>query len=226
MSAKDAPSLAAAFASTGSFHELRGVCPHCGAISTFQNFGEMKPPRTRVGDTRVSEMHFGRCPGCESLVVGVGWAQTGTFNPPWVLWPRAIPADKSPAGLDPNFKKVYDQARNVFSLSPMASAVLARRCLQHVIRTQLAITRKTLFDEIAEAVKRDELSKPTRDALDHVRTIGNWGAHPVEDQSSTLIDVTQEEAEYTLNVLELLFNDLYVVPQRTAAMQAKIQAKK
>jgi hypothetical protein len=108
----------------------------------------------------------------------------------------------------------------------MAAAVLARRCLQRVIRAKLRITKKNLFDEIEEAVKREELSKPTRDALDHVRTIGNWAAHPVEDQASTIIDVSAEQAEYTLRVLELLFNDLYVVPEKTAAMNAKLKAKK
>jgi hypothetical protein len=95
-----------------------------------------------------------------------------------------------------------------------------------VVRTKLKIVKKTLFDEIAEAVTRPELSMPTRSALDHVRQIGNWGAHPVEDQASAIIDVTPEEAEYTLQVLEMLFHDLYVVPQQIATMQAKIQKKK
>ena len=114
----------------------------------------------------------------------------------------------------------------MFPLSPMASAVLARRCLQQVIRTKLEIKKDRLFDEIAEAVKRPELSKPTAAALDHVREIGNWGAHPAQDQASEIVEVSPEEAEYTLGVLELLFEDLYVTPARIASMEARVRAKK
>ena len=98
--------------------------------------------------------------------------------------------------------------------------------MQHVIRDKMGIKKKGLFEEIAEAINRPDLSMPTRNALDHIRTIGNWGAHPVEDQASAIIEVTPEEAEYTLQVLEMLFHDLYVVPQQIATMQAKIQKKK
>jgi hypothetical protein len=94
-----------------------------------------------------------------------------------------------------------------------------------VIREKLGIKKKTLFEEIQEAATREELAKPTRDSLDDVRRIGNWGAHPVEDQANTIIEVTGEEAEYTLEVLELLFNDLYVVPSHIQSMQAKMKAK-
>jgi hypothetical protein len=123
-------------------------------------------------------------------------------------------------------EQAYDEARAVLSASPQAAAVLARRCVQHVIRERLGITEKTLFLEIAKAVLRPEPTKPTRDALDHVRQIGNFGAHPDFDQANQLIEVTREEAEYTLEVLELLFNDLYVVPARTSLMGSRISAKK
>jgi len=112
------------------------------------------------------------------------------------------------------------------SASPMAAAVLARRCLQHVIRAKLGIEKDNLFQEISEAATREELSMPTRKALDHVRHFGNWGAHPVQDQASQIIEVTPEEAEYTLQVLELLFEDLYVKPLKIATMAAKIEDKK
>ncbi|MCA8936471.1 MAG: DUF4145 domain-containing protein [Planctomycetes bacterium] len=109
----------------------------------------------------------------------------------------------------------------------MATAVLARRCIQHVIRVRLNITGRTLFGEILEAVKRPELTIATRDALDHVRQIGNWGAHPIKeaDESETIIEVTEEDAAYTLDVVELLFNDLYVVPARVARMQNRIKGE-
>jgi hypothetical protein len=180
------------------------------------------------GGIKAAVAVLGRCPGCEELLVGVKFAgeELPELLNSKLLWPRNILPDLSPTGLDAHFKSIYDQARSVLDISPMASAVLTRRCLQHVVREKLGIRKKTLFEETAEAVNRQELSMPTRSALDHVRTIGNWAAHPVEDQASTIIDVTQEEAEYTLEVLEMLFHDLYVVPQQIATMQGKIQKKK
>jgi hypothetical protein len=159
------------------------------------------------------------------MLIGIRYFQ-GTEYLSRLIWPRSVPPDRSPLGMEPHFQSIYDQARNVLDMSPMAAAVLARRCLQHVIRKKLGITKRNLFEEIAEAVTRPDLSMPTRSALDHVREIGNWSAHPVEDQGAAIIDVTQEEAEYTLGVLEMLFHDLYVIPQQIATMQAKIQKKK
>ena len=95
-----------------------------------------------------------------------------------------------------------------------------------MIRTKLKIKRNRLFDEIAEALRSDELSKNTRDSLDHIRTIGNWAAHPETDQANAIIEVTSEEASYTLDVLELLFDDLYTKPAKVAAMHSSIGKKK
>ena len=85
--------------------------------------------------------------------------------------------------------------------------------------------REDLFQEIEGAIAKDDLSKPTKAAIHHVREIGNWGAHPNEDQASVLIEVTEDEARYTLEVVELLFNDLYVTPQKVASMGIAIGQK-
>jgi hypothetical protein len=143
-----------------------------------------------------------------------------------VVWPPETRADRAPKGLDAKIKTVYDEARAVIGLSPRASATLARRCLQQVIRDKLGIKKGRLFDEISETVKRDDLARPTKERLDHVRHIGNWGAHPIEDQSNAIIDVTPEEAAYTLEVLEMLFHDLYVLPAQATSMSEHIQTKK
>jgi len=221
----DALSLSSAFAGQGSFDGLRAICPHCGSLAVFQSMGSANMGHVLIDGYLASIFYQGRCPGCFGIALGVCLIVEDEAQHR-LIWPHSVPPDRSPSGLDPEYKSIYDQARNVLDMSPMASAVLARRCLQHVIREKLGIKKKNLFDEIAEAVTRPELSTPTRSALDHVRKIGNWGAHPVEDQASAIIEVTQEDAEYTLQVLELLFQDLYAVPQQVATMQGKIQKKK
>jgi hypothetical protein len=82
----------------------------------------------------------------------------------------------------------YYEACAIRDLSPKASATLARRCLQGMIRDFCGISQKRLIDEI-NALKKmvDNCNAPkgveseTMDAIDHVRTIGNIGAHMEAD---------------------------------------------
>jgi hypothetical protein len=116
------------------------------------------------------------------------------------------------------------EARKVLADSPNASALLARRCLQQVLRRKLKISPASLAKEVEEARKCPDLTAPTKNAFDHIRLIGNSAAHPDGDPAMQMFDVTGHDAEYTLGVLELLFNDLYVTPARTAAMEARLGA--
>jgi hypothetical protein len=171
-----------------------------------------------------------QCPSCKGGVVGVelhvpeGILCKGEF-----LWPNSIVwPDRAPPGIEAPIKSAYDEARAVLGISARASAVLARRAIQHVLRAKLNVKHATLFEEIKEAVTRSELTKPTRETLDHVREIGNWGAHPItsKDPAETIIEVSPDDAAYTLQVLELLFGDLYTTPMKIAEMSARIQSKK
>lgn len=66
-----------------------------------------------------------------------------------------------------------------------------------------------------------------------MREFGNFSAHPradksdkvtlSEDPARVLAEVTTEQAEYTIQVIERLFEDLYVAPRATAGMDALIR---
>lgn len=219
------PTLAQAFRQNGKFAHVAAVCPHC---MNHVGFGEVKPAELRDHEPDrilgLHRVHVGYCRTCHQLVIGIfnrKETQGSTLVWPTVQWP-----DNAPLGLDVEIKKAYDEARAVIGLSPQAAATLARRCVQHVIRKKMSITKKRLFEEIEEAVTKDDLSKSTKAAIDHVRKIGAWGAHPIEDQASVLIEVSEKEARYTLEAVELLFNDLYVTPHKVASMGKAIGQKK
>ena len=223
--------LGSVFAGNGEFGGRGAVCPHCGVYAAFANAGVVNWPGTPAtfANNQAADVVFSRCTNCGWGLVGIHYSVQRTaavqgelIYPSRVSWP-----DRAPNGLPEPIKRAYDEARAVVGTSAMATAVLARRCIQHVIRVRLNITGRTLFGEILEAVKRPELTIATRDALDHVRQIGNWGAHPIKeaDESETIIEVTEEDAAYTLDVVELLFNDLYVVPARVARMQNRIKGE-
>jgi len=60
------------------------------------------------------------------------------------------------------------------------------------------------------------------DALHHIRIIGNFAAHPEKTvNTGAIVDVEPGEAEWTLDVLESLFDFNFVRPAQLAARKAK-----
>lgn len=223
-------SLDAAFAATQNRFPFNAVCPHCGAFTVFQPGGAMGiVPQGEYDGKRISSLSATICPGCHEIGIGVQLVDDDRKTSAKLLWPNDSLPNRAPVDVNSEIKKAYNEARQIISISPQSAAVLARRCVQHVIREKLGIKERTLFVEIAKAIQRSELSKPTRDSLDHVRQIGNWGAHPSEsetDPANTIIEVSRAEAEYTIRVLEMLFRDLYELPAEAAQMDTLIQRRK
>lgn len=229
---KPDPTIADCFRSSLCFHSRPGICPHCRSVAAFENvvqhgvaYGKPFPFQYADRCTNLNA-HIAKCLACNGIVFGMVELRDGKTNIPHYLWPLEEWPDHAPEQIEPEIKRAYDEARAVLPLSPMAAAVLARRCLQHVLRERLKIEESVLFDQIKKAVACEELSKPTRDALHHIRQIGNWAAHPSVDQSNTLIQVTRQEAEYTLEAVEMVFYDVYVATARAVAMGARIEQKK
>ena len=101
----------------------------------------------------------------------------------------------------------YTEACLIRHLSPKASATLARRCLQGMIRDYHGISKARLIDEI-EAIK-DRVDPLTWRAIDGVRSIGNIGAH-MERDINVVVDVEPEEAHLLLGLIETLVDDWYI----------------
>ena len=126
---------------------------------------------------------------------------SGKTWPPEIEVPAQIMAD-------------YREAKLVSSLSPKASATLARRCLQGMIRDFWSVTGSTLFDEISilkTKLNDDELWN----AIDAIRKVGNIGAH-MEKDVDVIIEVDEGEAETLLELVELLIDEWYVASHNRA----------
>ncbi len=232
MQASPQQTIADTFRLSGTFSKQSdlnpsGLCPHCGVLATFESRWSGPMPEARVSmipphpDGVIGDI--GICTSCQCLVFGAveyfpNGARRSTF-----LWPCESWPDRAPPGLEASVKQSYDEARSILALSPAAASVLARRCLQTVLRDKLGIIKRTLNQEIEEAELRDEFSKPTRESLHLVREIGNLGAHLEFDTSNTLIEVTREQAQYTMETLEMVFDDLYVASTHAAEMRERIQ---
>jgi hypothetical protein len=124
----------------------------------------------------------------------------------------------------------YYEACRIRDLSPKASATLARRCLQGMIRDFCGIAKTRLVDEINDLRKRvtDGTAPPgvqgeTTDAIDAVRKIGNIGAHREKD-ISLIVDVDPNEAQALRGLIEMLFEDWYVARHNRQERLKQVQA--
>jgi Domain of unknown function (DUF4145) len=133
----------------------------------------------------------------------------------WQLLPSSV-AKPQPNYIPEVLRRDYDEACAIRDLSPKASATITRRCIQGIIRDFCGITKKRLIDEIKELRRRvDAGDAPagvqidTVDAIDHVRQIGNIGAH-MEADINVIIDVDPGEAQVLIELTELLFDEWYV----------------
>jgi hypothetical protein len=116
----------------------------------------------------------------------------------------------------------------VLADSPKASAALSRRCLQQLLREYAKVKPQDLYNEIQELLDRGTLPSDLAEALDHVRVIGNFAAHPIKSQcSGEVLAVEPGEAEWLLEVLESLFDFYFVRPEilrrKREAINRKLQ---
>ncbi|MDO8131779.1 MAG: DUF4145 domain-containing protein, partial [Candidatus Brocadiales bacterium] len=101
----------------------------------------------------------------------------------------------------------------VLSDSPKASAALSRRCLQHLLREKAHVKQSNLMNEIQEVIDSGNLPSYIVEAIDAIRKIGNYTAHPIKsERPGEVVDVEPGEADWNLDVLEALFNYYFVQP--------------
>jgi hypothetical protein len=121
----------------------------------------------------------------------------------------------------------YYEACRIRDLSPKASATLARRCLQGMIRDFWKISKARLKDEI-DALE-EKVDPDTWSSIDAVRSVGNIGAH-MEKDINIIVDVEPEEAQLLIGLIEQLVDDWYVDREnrrvRSEALKALAEAKK
>jgi hypothetical protein len=126
----------------------------------------------------------------------------------------------------PPFSTDWKEACLVFTDSPKASAALSRRCLQQVLVEKAGVKKRDLYDQIQDVLDAKVLPSHLAEAIDSVRAVGNFAAHPIKSQSSgAVVEVEPGEAEWNLDTLEGLFDFFFVQPERLRRKRAALEAK-
>ena len=192
-------------------------CPFCGEFMSISsmttsthyfNFNGGIHPEY-VGHRHCLAFTIYRCPNesCEEetlIARGInGYIDKRTV----MIYPEAIYRhfpDYVPEGI----RADYEEACLIRERSPKASATLARRCLQGMIRDFWKIEgERNLYYEI-DAI-RDKVPAAQWAAIDAIRQIGNIGAH-MERDVNLIVDVEPEEAGELLQLIELLIEKWYI----------------
>lgn len=127
-----------------------------------------------------------------------------------------------PKEVDEKFATDYKEACLVLKFSPKASAALSRRCLQNILREKALVKPGDLYREIQQVIDNNSLPSHLSASIDAIRSIGNFGTHPIKSTSTgEIVEVEVGEAEWTLDVLESLFDFYFVQP---AILQMKKDA--
>jgi hypothetical protein len=180
------------------------ICPHCLSKAHFS---------TRANQPHGSEVHtIDACHGCGRLVYRLVDSSTRRKMqwPPLGLQP-AHPSVPIPIGSD------WHEAHLCQSVGAFrAAAAMARRAVQG-IAIERGATGSTLNAQLKDLEAKATLHPTLIEWADHIRLLGNSGAHPGTDGLET---VSEEEAAEVVRFLDELLRWLYELPAETAAAWA------
>jgi hypothetical protein len=177
-------------------------------------------------DVRRFQVVYTKCPACARAIIFLD-SGIGEFDRKRsMVWPKGIARAPLPAEVPEEFAADYREACLVLTDSAKACAALSRRCLQHLLREKVRVKPSDLSKEIDELLASKALPSDLADAIDAIRNLGNFAAHPLKSSNTGLIlDVEPGEAEWLLDVLEDLFDFYFVRPAKLAAKRAALDKK-
>ena len=211
-------------------------CPHCLVAfhdnESFQHVGEDIEKHWFISRRTCSAckrfvLALVNSTSCASSRYAPVCQPSGKINKTIQVYPLGSSRTPCPADVPDDIANDYREACLVLPFSPKASAALSRRCLQHLLRDAAKVKKQDLAREIDAVLSTGTLPTHIANAIDAIRQTGNFAAHPTKSTNTgEIVDVEPHEAEWNLDVLELLFDFYYVQPtiaqQRIDAMNAKL----
>ncbi|TPR12260.1 DUF4145 domain-containing protein [Apilactobacillus timberlakei] len=164
-----------------------------------------------------------KCPSCEKTsfeMVGIGTDFNG--QPRFNIYPKNDGHINYPDFVNKYVRNDYEEAYSILKLSPKSSATLSRRIIEEVIEDFYGISKGTLFNKIKTLESKNEAANITNE-LNAIRQVGNIGAHFNLDANKIPNDVSTEEANLLLQVVEDIINETYVRKHDVESRKISIQ---
>ncbi len=197
-------------------------CPRCGAYAEFMWVPFLFQQQARVENTK---FHGAKCSRCKEWTM---WRHLGQKLGPKeqlgqpgndhgeLVDPRVsttpLPSEDLPADCIGDF----NEAREIFSSSPRASAALLRLCIQKLC-VHFGEDGKNINKDIGELVKKG-LDPRIQKALDIVRVTGNNAVHP-----GTMDMNDNPKVAYKLfELVKLVVNEMITKPKELDALYSNL----
>ena len=123
------------------------------------------------------------------------------------------------------FARDFIEAAAILDRSHRMSAVLARRVLSDLLEKYANLGQFSLTTRIDKFIDDTNQPRSLRENLHHLREIADFSAHTQRNDGSEVLDATREEAEWTLDVVERLFDHFIVTPEKDRAIREGIDPK-
>lgn len=208
-------------------------CPHCHHHATLSeddiSEDNVEQLQEAVDGYHKLYVQFIVCPNakCKEITLRCELTDYHNYNKlrnAWDLIPDHS-AKKFPNYVPRRIREGYIEACKIQTLSPQASAALARRCVEGIINDFWKVKGRTLFASI-EAAKKKNLEKGPIDediweAVDAVRKVGNIATH-MKESSGLIVDIKPGEAEALIQLIETLIEETYVARAKRKARINKV----
>lgn len=214
--------------------EPHGPCPRCGRLSNFTVMGnapvtyddsrcliDQAGQRSRDCDVRLSVLE---CHGCHQNTVVieekyVGGVRHGSGGRSGVeqwrgihWWPTPGMQPSDPDIPAPVAEAIAEGTRCLAVKSPRAAVVMFRGALALIVGDRgstAAQAQPNLAKQLRQMAADADLDRTLADWADHIRLLGNAGAHPSE-----LAPVSVDEATELASMIASLVEYLYMMPAR------------
>lgn len=192
------------------YSEVSYTCPHCGTISLMRwNYMYVMikedgsfcilDNQDSEGVLYQDEIGVAVCTACDEIQI---WLNQNLIYP--------IPSTLPIASVDmpEKVRVIYNEAKEIFSISPRASAALLRLGLQYLCK-ELGESGENINNDIKSLVGKG-LPDRVQKALDTIRVIGNSAVHP----GTININEKPEVAQALFKILNIIVEKMVTEPKQ------------
>jgi len=162
--------------------------------------------------------------------MSLGWNENGYWvdqiDEEQIIYPRYATARKLHEFIPHQYAELFRESEEVNNISPRASATLSRYLLQMLLHEELHIHKRNLEEELKELEGMNNVPSKLVSMLQIMRKIANFGAHPKKSTNSNeIVEVEEGESAIMLDLLEEVFDYIFVKPKQQEDFLKTIQEK-
>jgi hypothetical protein len=148
------------------------------------------------------------------------------FEEQWFAVPRKpFPRPLDPLVLDP-YRRDYLEAALILDDSPRMSAILARKIVADLLESYGQVKRSLKLSKMMdEFIESGRHPSHVTENLHYLREVADFSAHTQKDELGNIVEVNLGEAEWTLEVVDTLFDYFIIGPEKDKRRRANIDKK-